>query len=148
MPEMTRTANRGWLQIFNNDYSSEDLLKVDGEEVRVAYDIHDATRVIIRRMDGSFVCEAIWNGNKRAAIPVPMVEVAKEKRKQRRLARVDEQRREIEAEGRPLLEAPAMPDFNFGQILQGELQQAEQSDYHFLQTDREHAKKTGTWNNG
>ncbi|MGL3099491.1 Mu transposase C-terminal domain-containing protein [Enterobacter asburiae] len=144
MPEMTRTANRGWLQIFNNDYYSEALLSVDTEEVRVAYDIHDATRVVVRRMDGSFVCEAIWNGNKHAAIPVPMVEVAKEKRKQRRLARVDEQRREIEAEGRSLLEAPAMPDFNFGQILQGELQQSEQNDYHFLQADREHAKKTGT----
>lgn len=147
MPEMTRTANRGWLQIFNNDYYSEALLSVDTEEIRVAYDIHDATRVVVRRMDGSFVCEAIWNGNKHAAIPVPMVEVAKEKRKQRRLARVDEQRREIEAEGRSLLEAPAMPDFNFGQILQGELQQSEHNDYHFLQADREHAKKTGTWNN-
>lgn len=148
MPEMTRTANRGWLQIFNNDYFSEALLSVDTEEVRVAYDIHDATRVVVRRMDGSFVCEAIWNGNKHAAVPVTAMNDAMEKRKKRRLARVDEQRREIEAEGRPLLEAPAIPDFNFGQILQGELQQAEQNDYHFLQTDREHAKKTGTWNNG
>ncbi|MGC6061315.1 Mu transposase C-terminal domain-containing protein [Enterobacter kobei] len=144
MPEMVRTANRGWLQIFNNDYFSESLLQVDTEEVRVAYDIHDATRVVVRRMDGSFVCEAIWNGNKHAAVPVTAMNNAMEQRKKRRLARVDEQRREIEAEGRPLLEAPEIPDFSFGQILQGELQQSGH-DYHFLEVDREqYIKKTGT----
>lgn len=148
MPEMVRTANRGWLQIFNNEYSSEELMKVDGEEVRVSYDIHDASRVIVRRMDGSFVCEAIWNGNKVAAIPVSRTTVALAERTKRRMNLNDAKRREIEAEGRPVLEAPVLPDFNFGQILQSELQQTEQHEYHFLQADREHsAKKTGTWNN-
>lgn len=148
MPEMVRTADRGWLQIFNNEYSSEELMKVDREEVRVSYDIHDASRVIVRRMDGSFVCEAIWNGNKVAAIPVSRTTTALAERTKRRLNLNDAKRREIEAEGRPVLEAPVLPDFNFGQILQSEIQQAEQHEYHFLQADREHsAKKTGTWNN-
>lgn len=145
MPEVTRIADRGWLQIFNNDYSSEELIKVDGEEVRVAYDIHDATRVIVRRMDGQFVCEAIWNGNKVAAVPVTAMANAMDERRKRRMNLNDAKRREIEAEGRPVLEAPVLPDFNFGQILQGELVQAEQHDYHFLEVDREqHLKKTGT----
>lgn len=148
MPEQTRIAQRGWLELQNNSYFSEQLIDVDGEEVRVAYDIHDATRVIVRRMDGAFVCEALWNGNKVAAVPVTAMANAMEERRKRRMNLNDAKRREIEAEGRPLLEAPVLPDFNFGQILQSEIQQAEQHDYHFLQADREHsAKKTGTWNN-
>jgi putative transposase len=148
MPEQVRIAQRGWLELQNNSYFSEQLIDVDGEEVRVAYDIHDATRVIVRRMDGSFVCEALWNGNKVAAVPVTAMTTAMEERRKRRMNLNDAKRREIEAEGRPALEAPVLPDFNFGQILQSELQQAEQHEYHFLQADREHsAKKTGTWNN-
>ncbi|EGT5658507.1 DDE-type integrase/transposase/recombinase [Citrobacter braakii] len=148
MPEKVRTAQRGWLDLMNNNYFSEQLIDVDGEDVRVAYDIHDATRVIVRRMDGSFICEALWNGNKVAAVPVTAMANAMEERRKRRLNLNDAKRREIEAEGRPILEAPVLPDFNFGHILQSEIQQAEQRDYHFLQADREHsAKKTGTWNN-
>lgn len=148
MPEQVRVAQRGWLDLMNNSYFSEQLIDVDGEEVRVAYDIHDATRVIVRRMDGSFVCEALWNGNKIAAVPVTAMTNAMEERRKRRLNLNDAKRREIEAEGRPVLEAPVLPDFNFDQILQSEIQQAEQHEYHFLQADREHsAKKTGTWNN-
>ncbi|WP_424955211.1 Mu transposase C-terminal domain-containing protein, partial [Enterobacter hormaechei] len=52
MPEMVRTAQRGWLRLFNNDYFSEELIQVDSEEVRVAFDIHDPSSVIVRRMDG------------------------------------------------------------------------------------------------
>lgn len=90
MPEMVRTAQRGWLRLFNNDYFSEELIRVDSEEVRVAFDIHDPQSVIVRRMDGSYVCTAIWNGNKRAAIPVSAMDVAVEKRRQRRMKRVEE----------------------------------------------------------
>ncbi|WP_241825918.1 Mu transposase C-terminal domain-containing protein [Izhakiella australiensis] len=45
MPEMVRTAQRGWVRLFNNDYFSEQLITVDGEEVRVAFDIHDPQEV-------------------------------------------------------------------------------------------------------
>lgn len=144
MPEQVRTAQRGWVDLQNNSYFSEQLIAVDGEQVRVAYDIHDATRVIIRRMSGDFVCEAIWDGNKQAAVPVTAMQTSMEQRRQRRLARVDQQRREIEAEGRPALESSPLPEFNFGQVLQQEIQQTER-EYHFLQADRDH-KKTGTLN--
>lgn len=136
MPEQIRIAQRGWLELQNNSYSSEQLIDVDGEEVRVAYDIHDATRVIVRRMDGAFVCEAVWNGNKVAAVPVTAMANAMEERRKRRLNLNDARRRKIEAEGRPVLEAPVLTDFNFSQILQSEIQQAEQHEYHFLQADR------------
>ncbi|OWS76331.1 transposase [Pantoea sp. VS1] len=143
MPEMVRTAQRGWVRLFNNDYFSEQLITVDGEEVRVAFDIHDPQEVIVRRMDGTFVCMAIWNGNKRAAIPVSMMDVAVEKRRQRRLKRVDEQREEIMAEGRTALPGQLFNDLSgFIPAEWEEVKPEEQ--YFFLETDfEEHLKKTG-----
>lgn len=112
MPEMRRIAQRGWIGLMNNEYFSADLIQVDGEEVRVAYDIHDPSSVIVRRMDGTYVCTAVWNGNKRAALPVSAMDVAVDKRHQRRLKRIEEQREEIEAEARGLLPESSMyPDF-------------------------------------
>ncbi|WOR52591.1 Mu transposase C-terminal domain-containing protein [Citrobacter freundii] len=129
MPEMCRTAQRGWIDLMNNQYFSADLIQVDGEEVRVAYDIHDPAAVIVRRMDGTYVCTAIWNGNKRAALPTSMMDIAVEKRRQRRLKRIDEQREEIEAEARGLLpESDMYPDF--GALIP--------SDAERINDDREH----------
>ncbi|HCA0322012.1 TPA: Mu transposase C-terminal domain-containing protein, partial [Klebsiella pneumoniae] len=98
------------LRLFNNDYFSEELIQVDSEDVRVAFDIHDPQSVIVRRMDGSYVCTAIWNGNKRAAIPVSAMDVAVEKRRQRRMKRVEEKVLEIEAEGRSVLPGQRFDD--------------------------------------
>ncbi|MGK3122876.1 Mu transposase C-terminal domain-containing protein [Candidatus Pantoea formicae] len=143
MPEMVRTAQRGWLRLFNNDYFSEQLITVDGEEVRVAFDIHDPQEVIVRRMDGSFVCSAIWNGNKRAAIPVSMMDVAVEKRRQRRLKRVDEQREEIMAEGRTALPGQSFNELNGFIPAEWEVVKPEE-EYFFFEADlEEHRKKTG-----
>lgn len=143
MPEMVRTAQRGWVRLFNNDYFSEQLITVDGEAVRVAFDIHDPQEVIVRRMDGSFVCMGIWNGNKRAALPVSMMDVAVEKRRQRRLKRVDEQREEIMAEGRTALPGQSFSDLS-GFIPPEWEEVKPEEEYFFLETDfEEHLKKTG-----
>lgn len=144
MPEMVRVAQRGWIELINNQYFSEELINVDGEEVRVAFDIHDPSEVIIRRMDGSYVCTAIWNGNKRAAIPVSHMEVSVEKRRQRRLKRVDEQREEIEAEARPLLGGQSFPDL--GSFIPADYSAIrEEEHYFFLEADRdEYLKKNGS----
>ena len=143
MPEQIRTAQRGWIELMNNQYFSEELIQVDGEEVRVAFDIHNPAEVIIRRMDGSYVCSAIWNGNKRAAIPVSAMDVSVEKRRQRRLKRVEEQRQEIEAEARPLLPGQSLKDLS--SFIPAEYTiEREEEQYFFLETDRdEHLKKTG-----
>ncbi len=143
MPEMVRTAQRGWLRLFNNDYFSEELIQVDSEEVRVAFDIHDPQSVIVRRMDGSYVCTAIWNGNKRAAIPVSAMDVAVEKRRQRRLNRVEDKRQEIEAEGRSVLPGQRFDDLT--SFIPAEYSRiTEEEHYFFLETDRdEYLRKTG-----
>lgn len=111
MPEVIRKAQRGWIEFNNNEYFAEDLILVDGDEVRVAYDIHDAKEVIIRKLDGTYVCTAIWNGNKVAAVPTTQMDKAIEDRRKRRMTRVEDKIREIEAEARPLIDAKPTPDF-------------------------------------
>ncbi|TKI08922.1 DDE-type integrase/transposase/recombinase [Martelella alba] len=141
MPEEIRVAQRGWLSLLNNDYFSKDLTMVDGEKVRVAFDIHDASEVIVRKMDGTFVCKAIYNGNKVAAQPISKVEALKQQRTQRRLKRLDDMRDEVHAEARPLLGGNTLPDF--GAFMPPE-PKIDDEPFFFLETDRdEYLKKNG-----
>ncbi|EBA9763595.1 DDE-type integrase/transposase/recombinase [Salmonella enterica] len=87
LPEEIRTAARGWIQLGTNDYFAKELIEVDQEKVRVAFNPLDAQEVYIRRLDGTFVCTAIWNGNKRAPVPVARVEKAMQERVNRQVKR-------------------------------------------------------------
>ena len=82
MPEEIRTPARGLIQLFNNTYFMPSLIDdlADGEQVRVRFDIHDAATVHVLRMNGSKLGIAEWDGNKRAAFPVPYVEQKREER--------------------------------------------------------------------
>lgn len=144
MPEVVRTAQQGWISLMNNDYFSHDLINVDKEEVRVAFDIHDASEVIIRRMDGTFVCKAIYNGNKVAAQPISKVKKLEADRTKRRMGLIDKKRAEVEAEARGLMNGStieSLPDF--GSFIPKVIDEPEK-EYFFLATDREeHLKKAG-----
>lgn len=134
MPEVKRVAQRGYIQLLTNTYYAPELIDVDGEQVRVAFDTHDGSRVYIRKMDGSFVCEAVWNGNLVAAVPVNAMQTATEQRRKRRMNRIENKRAEIEAEARPVLEAPTLhklSDF-FDDIPEPEKITRE---YHFLDAE-------------
>lgn len=84
MPEEIRTPQRGVVSIFNNEYANNELLNMlaEGEKVRARFDIHNADKIWLYRMDGRYLGEAIWNGHKRAAFPVSHIE-------QKRLERAD-----------------------------------------------------------
>lgn len=103
MPEAIRVAQRGWVTVNNNQYFSASLIDVDGEKVRVAFDTHDAEHVIVRRMDGSYVCHAHWNGNTVAAVPVSQMAQAQKQRTRRRLERLEKQRMLALAEAQALV---------------------------------------------
>ncbi|PWC24714.1 transposase [Brenneria nigrifluens] len=120
-PQVKRVAQRGWLSVFNNQYFAEDLIQVDGEEVLVAFDIHDAGSVTVRRLDGSFVCTAIVNGNTRAAFPVDYIEKVKKDRHARRMSLVNKKAEEIDAELNPVRTIEHTPDF--GALLGDEINQ-------------------------
>ncbi|ENW7464761.1 Mu transposase C-terminal domain-containing protein [Salmonella enterica] len=98
-PEEIRTTTRGEIRIFNNIYFSTELKFFTGEKVRVNYDIHDADSIIVRRMDGTFICDAIWNGNKVDGFAKPVIQKLTEERVKGRIdrgmKRVEDARREL-----------------------------------------------------
>lgn len=97
-PQEIRKVQRGLVSLFNNDYFSMDLADHDGDEVRVSFDIHNANSVIVRTMDGTYICDAQFDGNKRAAFPIPYVDKLRDDRRNNRLRLAQAKIAEIEAE--------------------------------------------------
>jgi putative transposase len=110
-PSVLRVAQRGEVRWLNQHYYAEALMQVDGEQVRVDYDIHDGSRVWVWTPGGEFVCEAVHStaagGNAIPYFPVSAVQAARERRVQgivkRRQAQIDTAERELQA----VLPAPA-----------------------------------------
>lgn len=90
-PYVLRTVERGWVRLWNNRYFAADLSRLaNGTQVRVGYDIHDAQNVVIRDLDGGFICLAEWNGNRRAAFPISFRDQLAEQRAERMKQRGEE----------------------------------------------------------
>lgn len=111
-PEVIRKPQRGWISWNNNNYFHSKLLDVEGQNVVVGIDIHNADSVLVRTKDGRFVCEAIWNGNTRAAFPVTMVEQERKARHKRRAGLKERQLADIHAELNPVITIEQQPDFS------------------------------------
>lgn len=115
-PRVTRTLARAEIRLFNNIYFARELEEFHGLEAHIAYDIHDASQIWVYAPDGRLICEAQVNGNSKHYFPVPVIEQAKQKRAQGRLARVDAKREEIleELNGGPALAAPSSSQIVIG----------------------------------
>jgi putative transposase len=112
LPEEIRTASRGWIQLGTNDYFAKELIEVDQEKVRVAFNPLDAREVYIRRKDGTFVCTALWNGNKHAPVPLARVEKALQERAARQIKRGEAVIQDAKDSMRPALQHQPDIDFN------------------------------------
>ncbi|MGK0747522.1 Mu transposase C-terminal domain-containing protein [Yokenella regensburgei] len=112
LPEEVRTAARGWIQLGTNDYFARELIEVDQEKVRVAFNPRDAQEVYVRRLDGTFVCTALWNGNKHAPVPVARVEKALQERAARQIRRGEAVIQDARDSLRPAIEHQPDIDFN------------------------------------
>ncbi len=110
MPSEFRTVQRGWVSLYNNQYFAMELAPYNGMKVQVCFDIHDASKVIIRDETGRFICEAEFDGNKHDAFPKAYVEEVREKRRKNRLRTAKRKIEEIEAEARSTIEH--QPDFS------------------------------------
>ncbi|WP_175583276.1 Mu transposase C-terminal domain-containing protein, partial [Escherichia coli] len=143
-PEVTRKTFRGEIQLFNNIYYSYELAAEHGNEVRVSYDIHDANSVIVRRADGSYICDAIWNGNKVDAFAKPVIEQKLEKRARGRIARATQKIEEAKRELTPAI--TQKPDFNFGFGLERKEEKKKEELYFFASERDRNLKKNGTNN--
>ncbi|HCL9717034.1 TPA: transposase, partial [Escherichia coli] len=143
-PESICTVRRGEVVLFRNIYFSTELAAEHGNEVRVCYDIHDANSVIVRRMDGSYICDAIWNGNKVDAFPKAVIEQQQEKRARGRIARATQKIEEAKRELTPAI--TQKPDFNLGYGLERPEKKEKEELYFFASERDRNLKKDGTNN--
>jgi len=98
-PRVTRIVQRCEIRLMNNIYFNQALTEFHGEQVQIAFDIHDAEWIWIYEQEtGREICKAQWNANQQHYMPMPYVEQAREKRANARLKRIDVKRDEIEAE--------------------------------------------------
>lgn len=87
-PQVVRTTNRAEVRIFGGIYFLQALEAYHGQEVRVAYDFRDASRVWVHTLDGELIGEAILGGNASPAMPQSLLDKAAEKREKGQLARL------------------------------------------------------------
>lgn len=103
-PAVTRVVQRAWITVYNNEYWHKALEVWDGRSVVAYLDQHDASSIIVRDEDGGYICDAILDGNKKAAFSETVVDRSRRLRAERRLKKLDEERVKAEAELRPTLE--------------------------------------------
>lgn len=103
-PAVTRVVQRAWITVYNNEYWHKALEVWDGKAVVAYLDQHDASSIIVRDEEGGYICDAILDGNKKAAFSETVVERSKRQRAERRIKKLDEERAKAEAELRPTIE--------------------------------------------
>ncbi|EEM9454523.1 DDE-type integrase/transposase/recombinase [Salmonella enterica] len=103
-PMVEKPVRRCEIHWLNNIYYAPELRDEHGRKVLISYDIHDASKITVRRLDGSFICEAIWNGNKRAAFPVTAEYHKHQQRIKGMRKRAEEKLRDAEDENINVLE--------------------------------------------
>ncbi|QLG90904.1 transposase [Pseudomonas yamanorum] len=79
-PQVIRPTRRGEVTWAGETYFLDALRSFHGEEIRLAYDVRDASRVWLRTLDGDLIGEALVDGNASDYMPKAMIEKAYEKR--------------------------------------------------------------------
>lgn len=102
-PYQVRQVKRGEVSLFGNTYFASALAEMNGELVRLGYDIHDPSRVWIRDRNDTFVCVATFEANKSSYFPVSAIEDAANKRATGREKRAERVIDEIRAEREGIL---------------------------------------------
>ncbi|MDA8483623.1 Mu transposase C-terminal domain-containing protein [Pseudomonas resinovorans] len=87
-PQVVRTTHRAEVRFGGAVYFLAELEVLHGQEVRVAYDFRDASRVWVHTIDGELIGEALVDGNATPAMPQSLLDKATEKREQGQLARI------------------------------------------------------------
>lgn len=113
MPQEIRKVARGEIRLHNNLYFSNDLKEFHGDNLRVAYNIHDAHWVWLFDDDGRFVCKAEWNGNQIDYMPKSFVERSKDKRVDAQVKRLAAKIANVEA-ARPVPTLAHQQSVNLG----------------------------------
>lgn len=86
-PQIVRPVRRGEIALHGHRYFLEDLRHIHDEQVRVAYDFRDASRVWVHTLAGEFIGEALVDGNASDYMPKAVIEQAYERREQGQMKR-------------------------------------------------------------
>lgn len=86
-PQVIRKTRRGEVQWANETYFLNSLRDFHDEEIRIAYDVRDASRIWVRTLEGELIGEAMLDGNSSSYMPKPLLEKAYEKREQGQMNR-------------------------------------------------------------
>lgn len=89
-PQVIRPTRRGEISWAGNKYFLDSLRDLHGTDVRVSYDVRDASKVWVRNLSGVLIGEAHLDGNAIPYMPKSMVERAHEKREHGQLKRTVE----------------------------------------------------------
>lgn len=79
-PQVIRPTRRGEVTWAGQCYFLNALRDFQGDEISLAYDVRDASRVWVRTLEGEFLGEALLDGNASDYMPKTMIEQAYEKR--------------------------------------------------------------------
>lgn len=98
-PSMVRKVRRGEVTFSNNIYFNRQLEELPYKtSVRVSYDLHDASKVWISDLNGVFICEALWDANKKEGFAKSMMQELKQQRKDRKQKKAMDKYNEAELE--------------------------------------------------
>ncbi|MDR2172651.1 MAG: Mu transposase C-terminal domain-containing protein [Burkholderiales bacterium] len=105
-PQELRTVQRCEINLYNNRYFSTALEEWHGAQLRVAYDLHDASCVWVYDDYERFICCAELNGNQTDFYPMSFVEQARDQREAGREKRLQARLEVVKAErrGQPAIE--------------------------------------------
>jgi putative transposase len=109
-PQVLAKTRRGMITIFTNTYYHKILEHYHGEDVYVNYDIHDPKIVWVRDSEKRLICEAVFEANKRAYFPVPVIEQARQKRMEGRLKRLEDKAWEVRQERKGVINAAPLQE--------------------------------------
>ncbi|QLG92394.1 DDE-type integrase/transposase/recombinase [Pseudomonas yamanorum] len=86
-PQVIRPTRRGEVIWAGETYFLDALRNFQGEQIRLAYDVRDSSRVWVRTLDGELIGEAILDGNASDYMPKSMIEKAYDKREKGQMKR-------------------------------------------------------------
>ena len=104
-PYRVRMVRRCVVSLWDNEYYSPALDFYHGQEVQVGYDIHNASQVWIRDLEGTFICVAGFERNARDYFPKPFIEEAREQRSAQQVKRLKKKEAKILEQAKPAIEA-------------------------------------------
>lgn len=86
-PQVIRPTRRGEVAWAGQRYFLDYLRNFEGDDISLAYDVRDASRVWVRTLEGELLGEALLDGNTSDYMPKTMIEQAYEKREQGQMKR-------------------------------------------------------------